>query len=280
MRTVADKEAPKHLTLLNMSWKKVEEPTLEDLSEREMEAVTTVFRSFETGLREATIYPKDLLAAMKMLGLNPMEQEIVDLTNEIARNGFIYFPEFCRIVHKRLRDENEESFRQNMFKILCGTDPLPELFRAKKYKINDHFFTKKDFQHMMMNLPEEVSEDDIEEMFNYADKDGDGKISYTEFQIMINPPKPPEPPRPTMADLARKTKADATKAPPKVKAVETKPTSAKNNTEPKSSPCSDVQKPQTLSVANIMIHNAKTKAVPLKGAVIGKEKGGKKISAA
>ena len=58
MRTVADKEANKDLTLLNMSWKKVEEPKLEELSEREMEAVTTVFRSFETGLREATIYPK------------------------------------------------------------------------------------------------------------------------------------------------------------------------------------------------------------------------------
>ena len=58
MRTVADKEANKDLTLLNMSWKKVDEPKLEELSEREMEAVTTVFRSFETGLREATIYPK------------------------------------------------------------------------------------------------------------------------------------------------------------------------------------------------------------------------------
>ena len=40
---------------------------------------------------------KDLLAAMKMLGLNPMEQEIVDVTNEIARNGLIYFPEFCQV---------------------------------------------------------------------------------------------------------------------------------------------------------------------------------------
>ena len=114
---------------------------------------------------------QDLLAAMKMLGLNPMEQEIVDLTNEIAKNGLIYFPEFCRIVHKRFRDEDEEAFRQNMFKVtlalddnllttiyqmLCGTDPLPELFRAKKYKINDHFLTKKDFQHLMINLPEEV----------------------------------------------------------------------------------------------------------------------------
>ena len=37
----------------------------------------------------------------------------------------------------------------------------------------------------------QVSEEDIEEMFAYADKDSDGKISYTEFQTMINPPKPP-----------------------------------------------------------------------------------------
>ena len=31
---------------------------MEDMSEREMEVLMTVFRSFETGLREATIYPK------------------------------------------------------------------------------------------------------------------------------------------------------------------------------------------------------------------------------
>ena len=61
MSTVSDKEANKDLTLLNMSWKKVEEPKLEELSEKEMEAVTIVFRSFETGLREATIYAKVML---------------------------------------------------------------------------------------------------------------------------------------------------------------------------------------------------------------------------
>ena len=31
---------------------------MEELTEREMEVMMTVFRSFETGLREATIYPK------------------------------------------------------------------------------------------------------------------------------------------------------------------------------------------------------------------------------
>ena len=36
-----------------------------------------------------------------------------------------------------------------------------------------------------------MAEEDIEEMFTYADKDCDGKISYLEFQAMINPPKPP-----------------------------------------------------------------------------------------
>ena len=61
---------------------------------------------------------QDLHAAMKRLGLNPMEQEIVDLTNTIARNGLIYFPDFCKIVLKRWREEDIEVFRQNMFKVL------------------------------------------------------------------------------------------------------------------------------------------------------------------
>lgn len=163
---------------------------LEDqLTASEMENVTTVFRYFETGLREATILPKDLLAAMKMLGLNPMEQEIIDLTNNIVRNGFIYFPEFCNVILKKFREDDEELFNQNMFKILCGTEPFPVKFKAKKYKLHDHFITKTAFHHMMTNLPEKVSEDDIEEMFSFADKDKDGKISFNEFQLMINPPK-------------------------------------------------------------------------------------------
>ena len=54
---------------------------------------------------------------MKMLGLNPMEQEIVDVTNEIARNGLIFFPEFCEVVLARFREEDEEAFRENMFKV-------------------------------------------------------------------------------------------------------------------------------------------------------------------
>ena len=76
--------------------------------------------------------------------------------------------------------------------MLCGTDPLPELFRAKRYKIKQKFLTKSEFQFIMRNLPEEVSEADIEEMFAIADVDGDGKLSYKEFLTMIDPPVPSE----------------------------------------------------------------------------------------
>ena len=58
---------------------------IDQLTKKELEDITTVFRSMETGLREATIYPKDLHRALKMLGLNPTDQEVVDMPNYIAK---------------------------------------------------------------------------------------------------------------------------------------------------------------------------------------------------
>ena len=82
--------------------------------------MTSVFRSVETGLREATMDPKDLQVAMKMLGLNPSDQELLDIPNKISRNGFIYFPDFCQICLEYFRQDNdqEEDFRKYMFKVL------------------------------------------------------------------------------------------------------------------------------------------------------------------
>ena len=70
-------------------------------------------------------------------------------------------------------------------KVICGTDPYPKNFRAKKYKIKEKFFTKADFQLMMRNLPVPVNEEEINEMFDFADKDRDGKINYRYINIKI-----------------------------------------------------------------------------------------------
>jgi Ca2+-binding EF-hand superfamily protein len=51
------------------------------------------------------------------LGINIMEQEVSDMLNEVAKNGLIYFPEFCRVVLRKFREDDDEQFAQVMFKV-------------------------------------------------------------------------------------------------------------------------------------------------------------------
>ena len=47
------------------------------------------------------------------------------MTNTVARNGLVYFPEFCGVVLKKFREDDEDQFCQMMFKMVCGTEPFP-----------------------------------------------------------------------------------------------------------------------------------------------------------
>ena len=57
-------------------------------------------------------------------------------------------------------------------------------FRAKKYKIQEKSFSLADFRQMMTHLPEPVADQEILEMFNFADKDRDGRINFEEFLVI------------------------------------------------------------------------------------------------
>lgn len=134
--------------------------------------------------------------------MNPSEQELLDMINEVEKKGVIYFEDVCKLILRKFREDDEHEFIKIMFKHLCGTDPHPTQFRAKKYKLEQRFMEKKDFLEMMQLLPTPVDPLEAEEMFNFADKDRDGRISWEEFQIMINPPPPPKPPTPHKEMLA------------------------------------------------------------------------------
>lgn len=166
------------------------------LSDDELEQISVVFHQYETGIRSGTIRPGDLLSCMKSVGMNPSEQELLDMINEVEKKGVIYFEDVCKLILRKFREDDETEFIKIMFKHLCGTDPHPTQFRAKKYKLEQRFIEKKDFLEMMQLLPTPVDPLECEEMFNFADKDRDGRISWDEFQIMINPPPPPKPPTP------------------------------------------------------------------------------------
>ena len=90
---------------------------------------------------------------------------------------------------------------------MCGTDPFPKDFKAKKYRqtitdlvqrkkcrcvkasvicrLEKHALRKEDFAFIMRNLPVPVAESEIDEMFEFADKNQDGKLSFAEFELMV-----------------------------------------------------------------------------------------------
>jgi Ca2+-binding EF-hand superfamily protein len=57
---------------------------------------------------------QDLAEAMKKLGLNPTETEIQDLINEVEVGGVIYYPSFCKVIMRKLRDDDEEHFHKEV----------------------------------------------------------------------------------------------------------------------------------------------------------------------
>ena len=61
---------------------------------------------------------------MKSLGLNPAEQETIDMTNEVGNNGLVYFPDFCKIVLRKYREDDKELLNQALFKVIPYDEEL------------------------------------------------------------------------------------------------------------------------------------------------------------
>ena len=51
--------------------------------------------------------------------------------------------------------------------------------------VQEKSFSLVEFRNMMSHLPEHVSDAEIEEMFSFADKNNDGRISWEEFLVII-----------------------------------------------------------------------------------------------
>ena len=52
-------------------------------------------------------------------------------------------------------------------------------------RLEKHALNKEDFAFIMRNLPVPVADSEIEEMFEFADKNQDGKLSFAEFELMV-----------------------------------------------------------------------------------------------
>ncbi|KAM6150843.1 calmodulin-alpha-like [Erethizon dorsatum] len=121
-----------------------------------------------------TITTKELITVIRYYcNKNSMEAELQDLINEVDAdgNGTIDFPEFLTMGARKMKQTNsEEEIRET----LCVFDK-----DAKGY------IRAAELHHMMANLGEKLTDEEVDETIREADIDGDSHVNYEEFVQMI-----------------------------------------------------------------------------------------------
>ena len=122
---------------------------------------------------DETITNKELGTVMRSLGQNPTEAELQDMINDVDvdGNGTIDFPEFLTIMARKMKDTDSE-------------EEIREAFRVFN-KSGNGFISGAELKHVMNNLGEKLTDEEIDEMIRESDIDGDGYVNYEEFVTMM-----------------------------------------------------------------------------------------------
>ncbi|VDM95527.1 unnamed protein product [Thelazia callipaeda] len=145
----------------------------EDFTSEELEEFVQAFKMFDKD-GNGTMNIKELGVAMRTLGLNPTEEELLNIVNEydVDGNGKIDFFEFCKMM-KEMNKETDQELIRLAFKVFD--------------KDGNGYITAQEFKHFMTTMGEKFSEEEVDEIIREVDKDGDEQINYEEFVQMIAP---------------------------------------------------------------------------------------------
>lgn len=81
-----------------------------------------------------------------------------------AGNGTIDFPEFLTMMARKMKDTDSE-------------EEIREAFRVFD-KDGNGFISAAELRHVMTNLGEKLTDEEVDEMIREADIDGDGQVNY------------------------------------------------------------------------------------------------------
>lgn len=82
----------------------------------------------------------------------------------IPGNGTIDFPEFLTMMARKMKDTDSE-------------EEIREAFRVFD-KDGNGFISAAELRHVMTNLGEKLTDEEVDEMIREADIDGDGQVNY------------------------------------------------------------------------------------------------------
>ena len=145
--------------------KKFERP---GLTEDEIEEIKEAFDLFDTD-GSGTIDPKELRAAMQSLGFEAKNQTIFQMISDLDKNksGSIDFEEFLDMMTARISDRNTKDDLKRVFNLFDDD-------RSGEIKV-EHL------KRVARELGEEISEEELKEIVQRADLDGDSKLTFEDF---------------------------------------------------------------------------------------------------
>uniref|UniRef100_A0A1S4HBI8 EF-hand domain-containing protein n=1 Tax=Anopheles gambiae TaxID=7165 RepID=A0A1S4HBI8_ANOGA len=88
-------------------------------------------------------------------------------------NGTIDFPEFLTMMARKMKDTDSE-------------EEIREAFRVFD-KDGNGFISAAELRHVMTNLGEKLTDEEVDEMIREADIDGDGQVNYEGKSCLSRP---------------------------------------------------------------------------------------------
>ena len=157
----------------NTSPKKKQEIHRPGLTEDEVEEIREAFNLFDTEGTGA-IDPRELKAAMQSLGFETKNPTIFQMISEIERDhtgANIDFDTFLDGITGRLGDKESRSGVQKIFNLFDVDHKGSVAF--------------KDLKRVAKELGETMTDEELREMIERADSNGDGEISFDDFYLIM-----------------------------------------------------------------------------------------------
>ena len=138
------------------------------LTEDEIEEIKEAFDLFDTD-GSGTIDPKELKAAMQSLGFDAKNQTIFQMISDLDRNksGDIDFEEFLDMMTARMSDKDTREDINKVFRLFDddGTGSI----------------SLKNLRRVARELGETMTDEELQEMIDRADSNGDSLVSADDF---------------------------------------------------------------------------------------------------
>merc|ERR1712091_694775 len=138
------------------------------LSEEQIEEIREAFNLFDAD-NSGAIDIRELKAAMRALGFEVKKEELKKMISDIDNdgNGDIDFGEFLEMMTGKMGEKDTREDIEKVFKLFDDDNTVK--------------ISLRNLRRVAQELGENIDEEELQDMINQANRDGDGEINLDEF---------------------------------------------------------------------------------------------------